>query len=97
MEGAMRILVRDKRQITLPAEICDALGIKPGDSLDLEVEDGTLIARPGRKAALDALTELRRAIAQSGVSEKEMLDGLRDIRKELFREKYPDLAAKHGI
>jgi hypothetical protein len=73
------------------------LGLKPGDSLDIRIEDGTLIAKPGRRAALDALTELRRAIAESGVSEKEMLAGLRDIRKELFRENYPELATKYGV
>jgi len=93
----VRITLRDKRQLTLPVEICEALGLKPGDSLDIRIEDGTLIAKPGRRAALDALTELRRAIAESGVSEKEMLAGLRDIRKELFRENYPELATKYGV
>jgi AbrB family looped-hinge helix DNA binding protein len=93
----MRIVIRDKRQVTLPAEICDALGLKPGDSLNVEVEDGKLVGKPGRKAALNALQELQRAIAESGVTEEELLEGGREIRKELFREKYPDLAAKHGI
>ena len=93
----MRIVLREKRQLTLPAEVCEALGIKPGDSLEVEVQDGTLIARPGRKAALDALTALRRAILASGVGEEEMLTSLQEVRTELFREDHPELAAKYGI
>ena len=62
-----------------------------------EVSDGVLITRPQRVVALQALEELRRAIAESGVTEEEMLESGRQIRDELFREKYPDLAKKHGI
>jgi len=39
------VKVLRKRQITLPKEICDALGIDEGDLLELEVVDGKIIAR----------------------------------------------------
>ena len=83
--------------MTLPRQVCEALGVGPGDRLVLEVSDGVLIARPGQAVALEALQELQRAIAESGVTEKELLESGRQIRDELFREKYPDLARKHGI
>lgn len=83
--------------MTLPRKVCEALGIEPGDRLVLEVSDGVLIARPRQAAALDALRELQRAFADSGVTEKELLESGREIRDELFREKYPELARKHGI
>ena len=91
------IVLRPRRQVTLPRQVCEALGIQPGDRLVLEVSDGVLVARPGRAVALDALEALRRAIAASGVKEKELLESGRQVRDELFREKYPDLAKKHGI
>ena len=93
----MRAVLRDRRQVTLPREVCEALGIKPGDGLELRVQDGAVIIRPGRVAALEALEELRRAIAESGVTEEELLESGRQIRDDLFREKYPDLAKKYGI
>ena len=91
------VTIRARRQMTLPRQVCEALGVGPGDRLVLEVSDGVLIARPGQAAALDALRALQQAFADSGVTEKELLESGRQIRDELFREKYPDLARKHGI
>lgn len=91
------VTIRARRQMTLPRQVCEALGVGPGDRLVLEVSDGVLIARPRQAAALDALRELQRAFADSGVTEKELLESGRQIRDELFREKYPELARKHGI
>lgn len=91
------VVVRPRRQVTLPRQMCEALGVEPGDRLVLDVEDGVLIARPQRQAALDALEEVRRAMAESGVTEEELLESGRKVRQELFREKYPDLAKKYGI
>ena len=86
------VVLRARRQMTLPRQMCEALGIKPGDRLALEVSNGVLVARPGPQAALDALEALRAAIAESGVTQEEMLESGRQIRDELFREKYPGLA-----
>jgi hypothetical protein len=91
------VVLRPRRQITLSREACQALGVKPGDRLAVEVAEGALVIKPGSAAALDALAEFRRAIAESGVSEEEMLESARRIRDELFREQYPDLAKKHGL
>ena len=93
----MRISLREKRQITLPTELCDALGVRPGDFLDARVEDGALVLIPSRKAVLNALAELRRALKDAGVTEEELIESGKEIRKEVFRETYPDLARKHGV
>jgi AbrB family looped-hinge helix DNA binding protein len=96
-EIPVNAVLRDRRQVTIPRAACEELGIRPGDRLELRVEDGALIVRPGRVAALEALEELRRAIAESGVTEEELLESGRQIREELYREKYPDLAEKYGV
>jgi AbrB family looped-hinge helix DNA binding protein len=90
----MRIVLREKRQLTVPAELCDALGIKVGDSIDVEVKDGALYITPGRKASLDTLEEIWRIMAESGVTEEELLEGGREIRKELFERDFPNLAKR---
>jgi AbrB family looped-hinge helix DNA binding protein len=90
----MRVVLRGKRQITLPSEICDALGLKPGDSLNVEVENGMLRIEPGRKASLDTLKEIWRIMAESGVTEEELQEGGRQIRKELFERDHPELAKR---
>jgi AbrB family looped-hinge helix DNA binding protein len=93
----VNVTLRDRRQMTLPREVCEALGVRPGDRLELRVEDGALIIRPGRVAALEALQAIQQALEEAGITEEELLESGRQIRDELFREKYPDLAEKYGV
>ena len=93
----MRVTLRERRQLTIPRAVCEALEVKPGDWLSLELLEGAVLVRPSTKVALEAMEELRRAIAESGVTEEELLESGRQIRDELFRETYPDLAKKYGI
>jgi len=85
-----KIVLRDKRQLTLPRDICDQLGIQPGDQLTVYVEDGVLLAKPNRAVALEALHELQRMFKESDITLKELLENGRRIRKELVKEYYGD-------
>jgi AbrB family looped-hinge helix DNA binding protein len=85
-----KIVLRDKRQLTLPREICEQLGIEPGDKLTLYVEDGVLVARPNKTIALEALHELQRMFKESDITLKELLENGRRIRRELVKEYYGD-------
>ena len=89
-EADKKVVLRDKRQITLPRDICEQLGIEPGDNLTLYVEDGALVAKPNKTIALEALRELRESFKNSGISLKELLANGRRIRKELVKEYYGD-------
>lgn len=40
-----------KRQITLPKELCDRLGVQPGDDLDLVEHNGRITILKKRKGA----------------------------------------------
>ena len=83
------VMVRPKRQVTLPKQICDQLGIEPGDVLEFTVEDSTIIARPRKVAALEALKEIQRAFQRSGITtEEELQKAGRRIRQEVARERY---------
>jgi AbrB family looped-hinge helix DNA binding protein len=81
------ITLRQKRQVTLPRKVCEQLGIRPGDILEVRVEDGTLIARPGKAVALEAVKEIQQAFNRSGVTEQELQETGRRIRQEIARER----------
>ena len=82
------IVIRPKRQVTLPKDICDQLGIETGDVLELTVENSVITARPRKTAALEALKEIQQAFKRSGMAEEEILDAGRRIREEVARERY---------
>jgi AbrB family looped-hinge helix DNA binding protein len=82
------VILRPKRQVTIPREVCDQLGIQPGDILEVTVEDCTLIARPRKAVALEALKEIQHAFERSGVTEQELQEAGRRIRQEVVRERY---------
>ena len=82
------VVLRPKRQVTLPREACEQLGIQPGDVLEVTVENCTLIARPRKAVALESLKEIQQAFVRSGVTEKEIQETGRRIRLEVAGEHY---------
>ena len=85
---AADVVLRPKRQVTLPRELCDQLGIGPGDVLEVTVEDSTLVARPRKTVALEALKEIQQAFKRSGINEEELQETGRRTRQEVAREHY---------
>ena len=82
------ILLRPKRQVTLPKEICEQLGIEPGDMLELTLEGSALVARPKKVTALHALREIQEAFRRSGITEEELQEAGRQERRQLLKERY---------
>lgn len=89
-----RAVIRNRRQITLPADILRGLSLDVGDAVDLELKNGSLLVTPSRKRALDALTEIQRVFQESSVTEKEFQAELRRARRELSRQRYGHLLEK---
>ena len=54
----MIVKITSKRQITLPTQVLDALGLGPGDQLELEESPNDFILRP-RRIDLSRLGGLR--------------------------------------
>lgn len=82
------VVLRPKRQVTLPREICDRLGIGPGDVLEMTVEDSVIVARPRKMIALEALKEIQQAFKRSGITEGTLQKTGRRIRQDVARERY---------
>lgn len=85
--GKNDVVLRPKRQITLPKDVCDQLGIGPGDTLELIVEGYVLKATPKKQRALDTLNEIQETFKRSGISEAELLKEARKTRQEIARER----------
>ena len=85
---SIQVTLRPKRQLTLPRDVCESLGIQPGDVLDLELEDSRLVATPRKVRALEALREIREAFQRSGITEEELQETGRRVRDEVYREIY---------
>ena len=81
------VVLRPKRQVTIPREICEQLGIEPGDVLELAVEESVLRATPRKRLALDALREIQDTFRRSGIGEEELLREARKSRQEITRER----------
>jgi AbrB family looped-hinge helix DNA binding protein len=86
------VILRPKRQITLPREVCEQLGIAPGDMLELALDGSALVAKPKKVAALNALKEIQKAFKRSGITEEELQETGRRVRQEIIKERY---AARH--
>ena len=82
------VVLRPKRQMTLPREVCDKLGIQTGDILEVAVNESILTARPRKKVALEALREIQQAFIRSGITEEELQKAGREIREEVSRERF---------
>jgi AbrB family looped-hinge helix DNA binding protein len=88
MDQAFDVVVRQRRQITLPADLFEKLGLDVGDRLELRLEGDTVIARAKKTIALDALKEIRRSFAESGISEEEIQEAGHAARSQIVRERY---------
>lgn len=80
------VVLRPKRQLTLPRDVCEQMGIGPGDVLELSVEGSALVAKPKKAAALEALREIREAFKRSGITEEELQETGRRMRQEVVRQ-----------
>ncbi len=88
MSEVRRSTIRQRRQITLPADLCQEINLETGDSLEIELKDGSLVLTPSRKRALDALTAIRKAFQESGITEKELQRTAKEMRRKLVRQRY---------
>ena len=75
------VVLRPRRQVTLPKEVCERLGIQSGDRLRLTLEGSALVMKPNKVVALEALRRIQEAFRRSGITEEE-------IQEELYRVRH---------
>jgi AbrB family looped-hinge helix DNA binding protein len=61
-----------RRQVVIPKEICDALGLQEGDSLEVTSAEGKVIITPKQLGdAAEVLTPAQKAVIEARLAEAE--------------------------
>jgi len=83
--------VQENGQVTLPAEWREKYGLKKGDVVVFEETDQGLLVSPRVVLAMKLLDEIGAELQAKGVTLEELIASGRDIRQEIYNEKYaPD-------
>lgn len=83
--------VQENGQVTLPAEWREKYGLKKGDVVVFEETDKGLLVSPRVVLAMKLLDEIGAELQAKGVTLEELIASGRDIRQEIYNEKYaPD-------
>lgn len=77
-----RAKVTGRHAITLPAELCRTLGIEVGDTVELEIRDGTVQLRPAREPRIYTLEELRGILRPFFKDWEDIQQHIRELRDE---------------
>lgn len=81
-------VVQERGQVTLPREFRKKYGLMKGDVIVFrETEEGLLIS-PREAQVMQLLDEIGEALREKGISLDELIESGREIREELYQEKY---------
>ncbi len=87
------VQVRDRGVLTLPADLREKYGIRPGDTFHLVDLDGVFVLTPMVPVVPELAREIERARLEAGLSIEELLRNLREQRERYHREHDDDSAA----
>jgi len=80
--------LQENGQVTLPSQWREKHGLKKGDLITfLETEEGLLV-QPRAPVAMHLLDRIGQALREKGIELEELVGDGRDIREELYRERY---------
>ena len=82
------IQVRQRGTLTLPADLREKYGIRPGDTFRLVDLDGIFVLTPMVPMVPELAREIERMRLEAGLSIDELLQGLRERREEYYQEQY---------
>lgn len=88
VSGPVVVQVRERGQLTIPAEIRRKMGIEEGDVFSLIQVGDTLVATRKKLVAQEVATAIEGLMREQGVALADLLDGLEKQREAYVREKY---------
>ena len=80
------VQVRQRGTVTLPADLRQKYGIKPGDTFRLVDLDGILVLTPMVPMVPDLAREIERLRREAGLTIEDLLDSLREQRERTHLE-----------
>jgi bifunctional DNA-binding transcriptional regulator/antitoxin component of YhaV-PrlF toxin-antitoxin module len=79
-------------RLTLPLELRQKYGIRPGDALRVVDLDGTFVLMPMTKSVAELAREIEQARLEAGLNTADLLRSLRQERASYVQETYGDEA-----
>jgi bifunctional DNA-binding transcriptional regulator/antitoxin component of YhaV-PrlF toxin-antitoxin module len=78
-------------ELSLPLELRESLGLQVGDSLKLIQTEDNLVMIPTQLLVPEFADYMSKLLAEQGISAIDFLDGAKEEREKLFKERYGDL------
>ncbi|OIO15858.1 hypothetical protein AUJ29_03450 [Candidatus Kuenenbacteria bacterium CG1_02_38_13] len=82
------LTIRDRRQITFPRDVLEAFGLGVGDKLFLQNDGNKITLAPVKSKSLDLLSEIKKIVNNSKITEKDLQESARQYRKDIVKQKY---------
>ncbi len=86
MEEVIR--VRKRGVVTLPARLREKYGIEEGDTFRVLDLDGLFVLTPMVPMVPELAREIESMRLEAGISNQELLEGLREQRERYYHEQY---------
>ena len=83
-----RAEIKARGQLTIPKKVRETGNLEEGEVVSIIPLGDTLIITPRRLGLEEARREIRKILKASGVSIQDLLEGLEEERKILFKELY---------
>jgi AbrB family looped-hinge helix DNA binding protein len=80
--------IKSRGQLTIPKKIRESSHLEEGQVVSIIPIGDSVIITPKRFELDEARRQIRRIMKASGLSEKELLKGLKEERESLYRETY---------
>ncbi len=90
MENVKTVIaeIKSRGQLTIPKKIRESSHLEEGQVVSIIPVGDSVIITPKRLELAEARRQIRRIMKASGLSEKELLEGLKEERESLYRETY---------
>ncbi|HTR45154.1 MAG TPA: AbrB/MazE/SpoVT family DNA-binding domain-containing protein [Thermodesulfovibrionales bacterium] len=80
--------IKSRGQLTIPKKIRESSHLEEGQVVTIIPVGDSVIITPKRLEIDEARRQVRKIMKASGLSEKELLEGLKEEREALYREAY---------
>jgi AbrB family looped-hinge helix DNA binding protein len=80
--------IKSRGQLTIPKKIRESSHLEEGQVVSIIPVGDSVIITPKRLEIDEARRQIRRIVKASGLSEKELLKGLKEERESLYGETY---------
>ncbi|MDP3112782.1 MAG: AbrB/MazE/SpoVT family DNA-binding domain-containing protein [Thermodesulfovibrionales bacterium] len=80
--------IKSRGQLTIPKKIRDISHLEEGQVVSIIPVGDSVIITPKRLELDEARRQIRKIVKASGLSEKELLSGLKEEREKLYKETY---------